>query len=482
MILLYILLAILIVFVLLLLIALVNTFKIRFKGSNNKKVSVDEALSHKYATEFSEMIKIETLSYDKEKDNVEPFLKMHKKMKELFPDVYKTMDQTVFESGAILFKWNGKSSEKPVILMAHQDVVPASKKGWDFEPFSGEVTDTEILGRGTLDTKSTLYGIFKAIDELIASKFIPEHDVYISSSSDEEISGDGALYSVNYLKEHGVVPYFVLDEGGAIVSGSLPSAKMPIALIGVLEKGYCNIKFTAKGKGGHSSTPPKNSPIVRISKFVTDVENNFPMKTKMIPEVADIFTKAAPSMNFGYRYLFGNMWLFKPLLTKLLPIINSYGRALLSTTIAFTMSKGSDSENVIPSEAYVLANLRTHPIQDINASFKVLEKIASKYNVEAELLGGREASPISSTSNDAYQYLIKTITDNYPDVLVSPYIMLGGTDCRFFSQMTESAFRFSPIRMDNEELKKIHGKNETVKKDSIVEAVNFYKSLIVNYK
>lgn len=482
MIILYILLALLSLLVVLLLIALVNTFMIKIDSNGKKAPQVDKKLSDQYAKEFSKMIQVETLSYEKEKDNVKPFLEMHEIMKEIFPNVYRVMHQTVFEGGAILFKWDGKSSEKPMVLMAHQDVVPANGDSWDFKPFSGTVTDTEILGRGTLDTKSTLYGIFKAVDELIAKGYTPEHDLYISSSTDEEISGDGALMSVNYLKEKGIMPYFVLDEGGAIVSGSLPSASMPIALIGVLEKGYCNIRFTAKGKGGHSSTPPSNTPIARLSKFVANVESNFPLKTKMIPEVADIFKKAAPSMSFGYRYLFGNIWLFKPVITFLLPKINSYGRALLSTTIAFTMSSGSDTANVIPSEASLLANLRTHPIQDITSSFEALQKVAKKYDVEAELLEGRESSPISSTSNDAYKYLIKTISENYPDVLVSPYVMLGGTDCRFFSQMTESAFRFSPVRMNNEELKKIHGLNEAITKSSIVEATNFYKSLIINYK
>ncbi len=482
MIILYILLGVVSVILLLLFIALVNSFIIKIDNKINVSPEIDKDLSTVYAKEFSKMIKVKTISYDKEKKNLKPFLDMHEIMKEIFPNVYKVMEQTVFEGGSILFKWIGKSSEKPIVLMAHQDVVPANENSWDFEPFCGKVTDTEILGRGTLDTKSTLYGIFKAVDELIESGYTPEHDVYISSSTDEEIIGDGAQLSVNFLQEKGITPYLVLDEGGAIVTGSLPSAKMPIALIGVLEKGYCNVKFTAIGKGGHSSTPPKNTPIVRLSKFVTDVENKFPLKTKMIPEVADIFKKAAPSMSFGYRYLFGNMWLFKPLITFLLPKINSYGRALLSTTIAFTMSEGSESENVIPSEAYILANLRTHPIQGIKSSFEALEKIALKYDVEAKLLGGREASPISSTSNDAYKYLLKTIIDNYPDVLVSPYIMLGGTDCRFFSEMTESAFRFSPIRMSSEEVKKIHGNNESIKKTSIVEAITFYKSLIINHK
>lgn len=466
----------------LLLIALINTIKIKDKDISPSPLDIDSKKSDLYGKELSELIRIETLSYDINKDNSGPFRTMHKVMKDLFPNVYNTLEQTTFKGESILFKWTGKSNEKPIVLMAHQDVVPADKNDWDCDPFKGKITDTEIYGRGTLDTKSTLYGFFKAIDELIGTGFTPEHDVYISSSTDEETSGSGAGYSVKALQDKGIVPYFVLDEGGAIVSNSLPSAKKPIALIGVIEKGYVDIKFTAKSNGGHSSTPPKNSPIARLSKFVTDVENNFPLKTKMIPEVSDIFKTAAPSMSFGYRYLFGNLWLFKPLVTFLLPKINSYGRALLSTTIAFTMSKGSDTENVIPSEAYIIANLRTHPIQGINSSFKVLEKIAKKYNVESKILGGRESSPISSTTNDAYKYLVKTIKQNYPDILVSPYVMLGGTDCRFFSEITESAFRFSPVRMNNDELKKIHGKNESIRKSSLVEAVFFYKTLIKNHK
>ena len=482
MIILYILFVFLCLIVILLLIALINTLRIKDNNLTTIHLEIDPKTSDLYAKELSELIKIETLSYDINKDNVEPFRNMQKVMKEIFPNVFSTLEQTVFKGESILFKWKGKSNEKPIVLMAHQDVVPADKSDWIHKPFSGKITETEIYGRGTLDTKSTLYGFFKAIDELIEKGFTPEHDVYISSSTDEETSGGGAGYSVKALQDKGIVPYFVLDEGGAIVSNSLPSAKKPIALIGVIEKGYVDIKFTAKSNGGHSSTPPKNSPIARLSRFVAEIESNFPLKTKMIPEVAAIFKKAAPSMNFGYRYLFGNLWLFKPLVTFLLPKINSYGRALLSTTIAFTMSKGSDSENVIPSEAYVVANLRTHPIQDIESSFKVLEAIAKKYDIEAKILGGREASRISSTTNNAFKYLVKTIKQNYPDVLVSPYVMLGGTDCRFFSEVTESAFRFSPVRMNNDELKKIHGKNESIRKSSLVEAVIFYKELIRNHK
>ncbi len=480
--LLYAILGIIGIFLVLIIIAIINAIIIKDRKPREHKTVLDEKTKNKYAKDFAKMIQVKSISYRKELDNKEAFIELQAVMEKLFPNVHKTLEKTKFDGESMIFKWKGKSDERPIVLMAHQDVVPANQNGWDFGAFSGDVTKTEIRGRGTLDTKSTLYAFFQAVEELIKEKYVPEHDIYLASSSDEEVSGFGAEITVEWLKKKGVKPYLVLDEGGAIVLGSLPSASMPIALIGVIEKGYFNIKFTAKSRGGHSSTPPKNTPIARLAKFITHVENHFPLKTKMIKEVADIFKNAAPSMSFLYRFLFGNIWLFKGLLTYLLPKINPFGRALLSTTIAFTMQSGSEAENVIPSEAYVLCNLRTHPIQGVNESFEVLKKIAAKYDVEAEITEQREFTPIVDTKGEAYKYLVSQIEKVFPDVLVSPYVILGGTDCRFYTEISDSALRFSPVRMDNEELSKMHGKNESIRIDALAEAVVFYKELIKNHK
>jgi carboxypeptidase PM20D1 len=183
-----------------------------------------------------------------------------------------------------------------------------------------------------------------------------------------------------------------------------------------------------------------------------------------------------------YKYLFGNLWLFKGLLTWMLPKISPFGRALLSTTIAFTMMKGSDAENVIPAEAYVIANLRTHPIQNVEESFAVVKTIAKKYDIEAEIVSKRDTSSMVDIKGEGYKYLESIIKTCFPDALVSPYVMLGGTDCRFYSEVTDANLRFSPVRMDNEELKKMHGNNESIKIKSLVEAKNFYQELIKNNK
>ncbi|MFP4477998.1 MAG: M20/M25/M40 family metallo-hydrolase [Candidatus Izemoplasmatales bacterium] len=447
-----------------------------------EKKAVDKTLAKSYAKSLAKMIQIKTLSYDPEKGNVDAFIELKETMKQLFPNVFKTMNVKEFEGEPILLHWQGKSQDRPLVLMSHLDVVGVDKEKWDEDPFSGKIIDGEIFGRGTLDTKSTVFAFYQACENLIIDGYKPDQDVYLFSSTDEETSGPGASKAVDYLKSKNIKPFLVLDEGGAIVTNGLPTVKKPLAMIGIIEKGYANIKFSAKSKGGHSSTPPKNTPIARLSAFINDVENHFPLKTKMIPEVKSIFKTAAPYMKGIYRFLFANMWLFKPLIVWILPKMSPYGRALLSTTIAFTMIQGSDQENVIPSDAYVIANLRTHPIQNVDQSFKVLKDIAKKYDLEAEILKSREASPMTDIKGDAYQYLLKMISQVFPDVESSPYVMLGGTDCRFFNEISEGALRFSPIRMDNSELSKMHGHNESIRITTLVEAVDFYQAVIINNK
>ena len=469
------------VLLLLLLIAVVRTFFIKAPKRTSHELKIDESTKMKYAQGLAELIQYKTIASKTNPDAL-VFTEMQSKMKELFPRVFETMEIKVFEGGSLLACWKGLNRlSQPLVLMAHQDVVPAPKEGWNTDPFQGVIQGNEVFGRGSFDTKCTLYAFFQAAEELLTKGFVPTTDIYLASSSDEEISGNGALETVEYLKSKGIQPKLVLDEGGAIVNGALPSSNQPIALIGVIEKGYVNILVKALSKGGHSSTPPKNSPIARLSFFISDIEKHFPLKTKMIPEVEDLFKTAAPTMSFGFRLLFGNLWLFKGLLTSLLPKINPYGRALLSTTISYTMMKGSDAENVIPNEASILLNCRTHPIQGINDTFQTLNQIAKKYDCHCEIIEGREASPIVNVTGEAYQAVKSSIQTIFPDVLISPYVILGGTDARHYTAITDAALRFSPIRVSNQDLKKMHGINESVSIDALAEAVIFYQHLIKEF-
>ncbi len=470
-----------IVLLTLLLIAVIRAIIIVRPSVQKKPIEIDLKTQRAYGEGLAKLVQFPTIASPDGSISKE-LAGMHQSMKTLFPNVFQTMEIKVFENGSLLAKWAGIRPElEPLVLMAHQDVVPAPTEGWNHDPFAGVIENGEVIGRGTFDTKCTLYAFYQACEELILSGFKPQTDIYLASSSDEEVFGKGAEMTVEYLKKLGIRPKLVLDEGGAIVSGSLPTSTTPIALIGVLEKGFVNLKAIAKSKGGHSSTPPKNTPIARLSAFINDIEKHFPLKTKMIKEVEYLFSTAAPTMKFPYRLLFGNLWLFKGLMTKLLPKINPYGRALLSTTIAYTMMKGSDAANVIPNEAVILLNCRTHPIQDITSTTEVLRKIAQKYDVQIEIESGHEASPIVSTQSDAYQQVIASIKTIFPDVLISPYVILGGTDARHYTAISDAALRFSPIRATNQDLKKMHGINESLKLEALAEAVVFYKHLISQF-
>ena len=151
-----------------------------------------------------------------------------------------------------------------------------------------------------LAEQSTVFSEFQAIEELLAECFEPPCDIYLATAVDEEISGDGAPKLVNYLKEKGVHLDVAMDEGGAILKDQLPTMKGWCAAIGLLEKGYIDLKVIAKGKGGHSSTPKSNTPLARLSKFVADIEKDKPFKAEISGAVYAMLDEAAPYLDGQY--------------------------------------------------------------------------------------------------------------------------------------------------------------------------------------
>lgn len=254
----------------------------------------------KYAEDLSKLIQIKTVTNIGDRE----FADFRKTLNELLPNVFNTCDIIkVYEGNALLFKWKGKSDKKPIVFMGHQDVVPADDANWKYPPFSGTIADGRVWGRGAMDCKNTLYVALKAVDELIAEGFVPEYDVYIASSDNEETFGKGAPSLKNYLKEQGVKPFIVLDEGGAILPEAFPGMQKPFCMVGILEKGYGDIKFIAKSKGGHSSSPAKDNPVARLSAFINDIENGNYFKKKMVPEVEEMLRAMSDGMTGAMRFL-----------------------------------------------------------------------------------------------------------------------------------------------------------------------------------
>ena len=437
--------------------------------------SPDPARTETYSKKLSAMVQVETISH-RDDAEVEKFRGFHRLLEQLFPLVHANCEKVEID-GNLLFKWKGRSSRGPILLMSHMDVVEATGS-WKYPPFSGVIADGYVWGRGAGDTKCSLMAFLQAAEELIAQGYTPACDVYLASSCTEEIGGSGAPKLAAYLKEQGVHLAMLCDEGGGIISEPIAGIPGQFAMVGVFEKGYGDVRFVARSKGGHSSAPPKNSPIPRLARFVAAVEKKTPFRVRFSPEVTAMFSRLAPYAGFGLRYVLGNLWLFGPVLKRLLPAISPQAAAMLQTTIAFTMQRGSDGYNVIPQEASVCANLRFIPHQGTDESLQVLERLAKRYGLEMEVLyKGYPSKPVD-IEGAPFKLTERTIRECFPGVGVSPYVVTGGTDARFYGEVCDNCIRFSPVMYGPEQMAGMHGLDENIACAVLPGAVDYYKRII----
>ncbi len=435
----------------------------------------DPVRADRYAEKLSRMVRSETVSVPGE-DQREKFLAFHRELERLFPLVHEKLEKTEID-GNLLFFWKGKSAEKPIVLMSHQDVVPAEGE-WIYPPFSGAIADGKVWGRGASDTKCSVMAFFQAAEELLEAGFTPASDVYLSSSCTEEWGGDGCPKLVAELKRRGVRPYLVCDEGGGIIAEPMGGIHGNFAMIGVFEKGKADVRFTARSDGGHASTPKPHSPIANLAAFVHDVETHRVFRRRLPKEVAAMFETLAPYASFPMKWIFGNLWLFRPVLLQVLPMISAQAGAMIRTTIAFTMQSGSAACNVMPQEATVSANMRFIPHQGMRESLDVIEKRARKHGLSMEVLSGSDYTPSADLDGDAWKKLTGVVAKTFPGCPFSPYVMTGATDARFYQDICGHVFRFAPVVYGPEQMKGMHGLNENIEISCLPGAVDFYKNLI----
>ena len=465
---------------LLLAVAVIRTLLIKAPAVTPRSADFPREKLDGYAEKMRDMIRVETVSKGEDEDLTQ-FHLFHKELERLFPKVHGALEKTELQ-GTLLYRWSGSDPDKkPILLMGHQDVVPASPKGWSVAPFSGEIRDGKVWGRGALDCKSTMFAELQAVEELLEEGFVPPCDVYLEYAINEETGGAGAANAMKYLRDKGITLALVIDEGGAVIDKAIDGMDRPYAVIGITEKGYMDVKITARGKGGHSSTPPRNTPAARLFAFANEIERKRPFKKELRPEVVEMFQAMAPSFGFGMRLILGNIWLFKPLLMALMPMVSPFGEAVMATTCCFTMMHGSEAANVIPKEPYLVANLRTGAHQGCEASLAVLRKYAKKYDLDIEVIMSREASPVSNIRSREYAYVAQCVKKQFPDVGVAPYIIMGGTDCRHFHALTENALRFSPVPMTAQQSASCHAVDENVTITGLAEGVAFFKEFLRNY-
>lgn len=425
-----------------------------------------------------DMIRCKTVSYrDESLVDRKEFEKFEKLLFERYPAVVQSADFQKIGKTGLLFHIKGKSDTAPSVLMAHYDVVPADADGWEKPAFDGIVENGVIWGRGTLDTKGTLLGVMEAANAALEKGFVPENDVYLAFSGEEEIDGDTCKDIVAYLEQNGVTPALVLDEGGAVVENVFPGVKSACAVIGIAEKGSVSLDLELTSNGGHASTPPPKTVLGKLSKAVTDIESH-PFPRRLTPSAAGLFDTLGRRSTFLYRLIFANLWCFIPILDMICKMSGGELNALVRTTVAVTRMQGSDAYNVLPPKAKVGLNVRLIGGDTIESAVAFIKKVIKNEDITVSVVGGMNPSISSDVTAPAWQKIETAVRQTFEDTVVSPYLMMACSDSRHYCRITDKVYRFSPMRLSKEERRMIHGNNERVPIETLVDTVAFYTRLL----
>ncbi len=432
----------------------------------------------KAVNDLAEMLRCKTVSdKNRELEDEAEFQKFKELLPKLFPKIYESCTYTEPTERAMLFKWSGKKSDAPTVLMSHYDVVSAEEEKWDRPAFSGLIENGILWGRGAIDTKGTLNGILQAAETLIGEGFIPENDIYFAFSGEEEISGPAAKRIVSLFKEQGITPGIVVDEGGGVVNNVFPGVKKPCAMIGISEKGMVNIEYSVSGGGGHASSPAPKTPIGKLSSACVAMERN-PFKFKISEPAGKLLDTLGRYSPFALKIIFANLWLFSPILSLITKKSGGEFNALMRTTTAFTQMEGSKGMNVIPAETYMISNHRIIPGETVEQTVKTIEKTVKKSGVKVRKIEGNNPAAISSTDCEAWERIKSVTLQTWSDIIVSPYLMVACSDSRHWGEISDKVYRFSAMALTKEERGTVHGNNERLPIETVSKIVEFYIRLI----
>lgn len=435
----------------------------------------DEAIVEQLRT----LIRIPTVSWpDEAAIDADVFATFRDALAEAFPLLHAHLETTRICTDSLLLHWRGSSADRPVVLMAHFDVVPVDESApWQHPPFGAEIHDGSIWGRGTLDDKGSLVGICAAVERLLERDFVPAQDIWLSFGAREEVSGPDAPAAVEELRRRGVEPWFVLDEGGAVAHQAFPGVEPPLGVVGVSEKGTTTIEIAATGRGGHSSTPAPGGPTARIARAVVRLEKRqFP--ARLPAPTLEMFARIAPHAPAPLRPLFSGARRLQPLLKKALLAAGPEPAALVRTTMAVTQLSGSPAHNVIASRATAAVNLRILVGDTVASATEHVRRAIADKDLTLTVLDANEPTPVSPVDDPAFELLAATIGEVFPDAVATPYVMMAATDSRHFTAICSRVYRFAPFRMTKAQRESVHSYDEHLGVEEFLDGVRWYTRLI----
>ncbi len=430
-----------------------------------------------YAKRLAQMIQCKTVSVKDAYDDTE-FAKLRSVMENLFPEVHRRMERRIFSEDCWVYELKGRDPARAIVLMSHHDVV-AADENWEHAPFGGEIIDGRLWGRGTVDTKTPLFAEFSALEELLAQGWDPPCTVFLASSPNEELGGDGIPKALEWFKERGLTFEVVLDEGGAVIDpplGGITCEKC--AMVAVHEKGRYKLNCAASAASAHAglTAAAKASPIERMAGFLHEAAAGKGFIRRLNPQVRAMFAHLAPHCKFPMNAVLSNLWLTAPLLQNVMPKLNPQAGAMLGTVCSFSKIQGDDKG------CTAVVGFKAVDAEDMEKDLDTLRKMAQKYGVNVEVDPSSEYHGPADMTRPAFAYTMERIRAVFPEYPPVPFILPAGTDARWLTELCACVLRFAPIRLSAQQLASVHSENENIDLDAIADAVRFYRDFLRNYR
>ena len=431
-------------------------------------IAVDAAFA---ARHLSQAVKFQTVTSAGEKQDqaAKALDDMEAWMEATYPYFHEAAGPEVFGK-SLLFTWIGKNPNLlPVLLLAHLDVAPVApgtEKSWIHAPFSGDIADDFVWGRGTLDDKGPLVAILEAGNRLAQGGFQPERTIMFAIGHDSESGGRGSAAIAKALQSRGLHFAWLLDEGSAIHNQPYPGVNKPVAFLSIAGKGLLSLELTARG--------PDNA--ARLQKAVAAVANQ-----SFSTDLDDIqrakFAAIAPLAPFGDKLVLSNLWALKFVALGHMEA-EPAAAASLRTTMAppQTPPGGKDA-------ARAIIDFELHPRDSISAVTARVKNAIADPKIE---VAGRDdvssaAPKTTAVSGAGFSHIADLIKSTY-GVPVAPDMMTRATDSRHWQPIADEVLYFSPYHADPGDLARVHGANERLAISDLGAAVGFYMRLIQELK
>ncbi len=372
--------------------------------------------------------------------------------------------------GAVVARVRGRGTKRPLLLMAHMDVVGVEKDKWRYQPFGGEIVDGFIYGRGSIDDKGMLVTNLHAtlqMQALTEAGVLPERDLIFLATSDEEAGGDWGIDWV--MANHGelIDAELALNEGGRV---RVIDGRTVYAAVQCAEKVPHNVVVTARGPGGHAAVPHDGNAVTRLVRALVRIADHrealalFDVTRGFFGQLSAVWPDA--SLREAMADVASGDPAREARGASQLEMVPSFG-AVLRNGISPTLISGGIRSNVIPTEAAATLNIRLMPGEPVEGILGRLRAVVDDENVEFRVKSSGLDAPASSPSAPMFQSIREAVTALAPDAITVPYLSTGATDSATLRAAGIACYGVLPFPLTQDDEDRMHGHDERLSVDAL---------------